>query len=126
MPASRGHAPVLFDEDAWVADMARTSTNGRAVAEATRRDYEQDGCPIADLLACQKDAADGTNLPGCVKVYLPAPAGKFGMVFAIRRQEGRLVLAYIAFGVRHHPGGSHAPTVYEFAHQRMHGGPPGR
>ncbi|HUN77697.1 MAG TPA: hypothetical protein VMU32_02130 [Solirubrobacteraceae bacterium] len=68
MPASRGHAPVLFDEDAWVADMARTSTNGRAVAEATRRDYEQDGCPIADLLACQKDAADGTNLPGCVKV----------------------------------------------------------
>jgi len=48
------------------------------------------------------------------------------MVFAIRRQEGRLVLAYIAFGVRHHPGGSHAPTVYEFAHQRMHGGPPGR
>jgi hypothetical protein len=30
-------------------------------------------------------------------------------------------LEYIAFGVRHHPAGSKAPTVYEIAHRRLHG-----
>jgi hypothetical protein len=42
------------------------------------------------------------------------------MVFRIERREGRLLLAYAAFGVRHHPRGSMAPTVYEIAHRRLH------
>lgn len=29
-------------------------------------------------------------------------------------------LDYLAFGVRHHPAGSNAPTVYEIAHRRLH------
>jgi hypothetical protein len=29
-------------------------------------------------------------------------------------------LRYLAFGVRHHPKGSHAETVYEIAHRRLH------
>lgn len=59
-------------------------------------------------------------MPGCAKVYLPPPIGKFGMVFAIKRQQGQLVLAYLAFGVRHHLKGSHALTVYQIAHRRLH------
>jgi hypothetical protein len=27
---------------------------------------------------------------------------------------------YLAFGVRHHPAGSNAPTLYEIAHRRLH------
>ncbi len=120
MSPKRGAAVrVVFDEDSWAEDMARTTPNGRAVAKATRRDYEEAGCPIADLLACDSEARDGTRLPGCAKVYLPPTTGKFGMVFDIDRQAGRLVLAYLAFSTRHHPEGAHAPTVYEIADRRL-------
>jgi len=44
-----------------------------------------------------------------------------GMVFEVVRGEDRLSLEYIAFGVRHHPRGSHAHTVYQLAHRRLHG-----
>ena len=54
-----------------------------------------------------------------MKVYLPPPAGKFGIVFEIDRQAGSLVLAYLAIGVRHHPLDSHALTVYQLAHKRL-------
>jgi hypothetical protein len=112
---------VLFDEPALVEDLRRAGRTARSVALRARRVYERDGCPVEDLLACESQARDRTRLPGCVKVYLPSPAGKFGMVFEIDRQDGRLVLAYLAFGVRHHPPDSHAPTVYELAHRRLHG-----
>lgn len=114
-----GHARVIFDEVAFSENLQRTSDTGRSVALQTRSAYERDGCPVKDLLACDSEALDGTRLPGCVKVYLPPPAGKFGIVFEIDRQAGKLVLAYLAFGVRHHPLDSHALTVYQLAHQRL-------
>ena len=57
--------------------------------------------------------------------YLPAPAGRFGMVFEFVIRSRRPELVYLAFGVRHQPRGSHAPTVYEIAHRRLHGKPLG-
>ena len=120
MAANRGAAPVVFDDLAFSEDLSRTTDNGRRIAADTRTAYERHGCPVDDLLACQEQATDGTDLPGCAKVYLPAPVGKFGMVLAIKRQEGRLVLVYLAFGVRHHPKGSHALTTYQVAHRRLH------
>ncbi len=120
MPPKRGAAPVVFDDFAFNDDLGRTTDNGRRTALDTRSAYERHGCPVDDLLACQEQATDGTDLPSCAKVYLPAPVGKFGMVLAIKRQEGRLVLVYLAFGMRHHPKGSHALTVYEIAHRRLH------
>ncbi len=120
MPPKRGAAAqVIFDEHAWREDMARTTSSGRTVAEETRYDYEQNGCPIEDLLACDSEAQDGTRLPGCAKVYLPPPTGKFGLVFEIDRQAGSLVLGYLSFGMRHQPRRSHAQTVYELADQRL-------
>jgi hypothetical protein len=120
MPAQEaGHARVIFDEAAFGEDLIRTTDTGRSVALETRSAYDRDGCPVEDLLACDSEAQDGTRLPGCVKVYRPAPAGKFGMVFEIDRHAGSLVLAYLSFGVRHHPPGSHAPTVYQLAHRRL-------
>ncbi len=121
MPAKKaGRAEVVFDGAAFDEDLGRTSSTGRAIALAARNAYRRDGCPVASLLACGEEALDATHLLGCVKVYLPPPAGQFGMVFAIERKAGRLLLAYLAFGVRHHPHDSHAPSVYQLAHLRLH------
>jgi hypothetical protein len=121
LPANEaGRAEVLFDGPAFNEDLGRASSAGRAAALAARNSYRREGCPVASLLACDEEALDATQLPGCVKVYLPPPAGQFGMVFAIERKAGRLLLAYLAFGVRHHPHDSHAPSVYQLAHLRLH------
>lgn len=61
-------------------------------------------------------------LGGCVKTYVPWPDGRFGAVLvAVTHPDRPLALRVIAFGVRHHPRGSNAPTVYEIAHKRLNG-----
>lgn len=75
--------------------------------------------PFNGLRNCDAEGRDGTSLSGCVKVYLPPPAGRFGMVFVLVIAASGPRLRYLAFGVRHHPAGSHAPTVYEIAHRRL-------
>jgi hypothetical protein len=54
-----------------------------------------------------------------MKIYLPRPAGKFGMVFRIELRDDKAILAYAAFGIRHHPRDSNAPTVYQIADGRL-------
>jgi hypothetical protein len=116
----KGRASALFDDAAFVEDLNRASEAGRDAALAARKDYEQSGVPIQHLLACEEEGPEGTVLANCVKIRIPHPNGKFGMVFRIEQRAGKLLLAYAAFGVRHHPRESHAPTVYEIAHQRLH------
>ena len=118
--------PALFDPEAWEEDLARTTPSGRAAAEAARDSYGQGGIPFTHLRRIEEQGRDGTVLPDCAKVYLPLPAGRFGMVFRAIKIEGRPHLAYLAFGVRHQPKDSRRPTVYHLAHQRMHGQPPFR
>jgi len=43
------------------------------------------------------------------------------MIFDLIRTADGLLLNYVAFGVRHQPRGSRAPTVYLIAHRRLHG-----
>ncbi|MGH2852179.1 MAG: hypothetical protein ACRDLP_16385 [Solirubrobacteraceae bacterium] len=118
-------ARAHFDADAWEADLARTSPAGRGAASAARREYEQRGVPISQLRRVARRGRDGTELPNCVKVYVPPPAGRFGMVFTLTIDgDGRPVLAYLAFGARHHPRDSRAATVYQHAHERLRGSPP--
>lgn len=118
--------PVRFDPEAWEEDLARTTPSGRAAAEAAKEAYEQGGIPFMHLRRVEEQGRDGTVLPDCAKVYLPQPAGRFGMVFRVIKIEDRPHLAYLAFGVRHQPKDSRRPTVYQLAHQRMHGQPPPR
>lgn len=122
-PAPRpDHAPVVFTDDAFDEDMAHATSRGRTVGEATRRRYERHGVPIREIRKAQTEGRDATILPNCLKVYLPAPDGPFGMVFKLEiRKTGRL--RYLAFGVRH-PTGPGALSVYEVAHQRIHGQAP--
>jgi len=122
MPAKRGHAPVAFDEAAWSEDLHNTSDAGRAAATRIRAELEREGQPVDDLLACDEEGRDGTSLPQCAKTRVPWANGKWGIVYLIARdkQTGRLSLDVLAFGMRHHPKGSHALTVYEIAHRRLH------
>jgi hypothetical protein len=112
-------APAVFDDVAFAEDLVRSGESGRLAAERARTEYEHDGVPIQHLLSCDEEAQDGTSLANCVKIYIPQPAGKFGMVFRIERRDRRLLLAFAAFGVRHHPSGSNALSVYEIAHRRL-------
>lgn len=74
-PQSTGRVRIIFDDLAFTEDLKRAGRSGEAVAVATRQAYERDGCPLEDMLACDTEGRDSTRLPGCVKVYLPAPAG---------------------------------------------------
>ena len=110
-----------FDLDAFREDMARATPAGRDAAEAAKRRYEASGVPRSELGPCDPEHRDGTKLPQCLKVYLPPPAGRFGMVFKFVVANDGPRLEYLAFGVRHHPPGANASTVYEIAHRRVHG-----
>ncbi len=90
------------------------------MALAARKRFEAEGVPIESLLACDEEGPEGTALQHCLKLRLPPPDGKFGMVFRIELRAGRSVLVFAAFGIRHHPAASNAPTVYEIAHRRLH------
>ncbi len=110
-----------FDLDAFREDMARATPAGRDAAEAAKRRYEASGVPRSELGPCDPEHRDGTELPQCLKVYLPPPAGRFGMVFKFVVAEDGPRLDYLAFGVRHHPSDSHAEAVYVLAHRRLSG-----
>lgn len=116
-----GRAPALFDDAAFAEDLGRASDAGEEVALAARKEFEAEGVPIQNLLACDEEGPEGTALQHCLKLRLPPPDGKFGMVFRIELRKGKSVLAFAAFGVRHHPRESNAPTVYAIAHQRLNG-----
>jgi len=118
---------VVFHEAAFGADIARYPGGSRAheVATSARRTLEAQGAPRSDLLACASLGSDGTQLEGAYKLYLPlrgtAEERPFGMVFLPGFLREEVVLAYLAFGVRHQPRRSHAPSVYALAHRRRHG-----
>lgn len=113
--------PARFDADTFREDMARSTEAGRSAAEIAKSDYEVNGVPLSDLRPCDPEGRDGTILPQCLKLYIPPPVGRFGMVFRFAVANDAPRLECIAFGVRHHPAGSNAPTVYEIAHRRLHG-----
>jgi hypothetical protein len=100
--------------------MLRASAAARAVAEVARDDFERNGVAIDQLKACAPEGPDATELPHCLKVYLPAPDGPHGMVFDIDRVDGRLRLLYAAFGLRHPGRDVRQPSVYEIAHRRLY------
>jgi hypothetical protein len=115
------HFPARFDPEAFREDMARTTPAGREAAEAARRRFGAGGVPRSELGSCDPEHRDGTKLPQCLKAYLPPPAGRFGMVFRFVISDDGPRLDYLAFGVRHHPADSSAPTVYDIAHRRLRG-----
>lgn len=113
--------PVGFDDDALAEDLDHLLANAEVALRAFRKELRrQGGIPRSRLMACQAEARDGTRLGGCVKTYIPWPTGRFGAVFiAVKHPARPLALRSVAFGIRHRPAGSSAPTVYEVADRRL-------
>ena len=113
--------PVGFDEEALTEDLERLPASAEVALRGFRKELRRDGgIPNSRLKACRDESQDGTMLGGCVKTYVPWPDGRFGAVFApVSHPRRPLALRVFAFGVRHHPKGSNAPTVYEVAHRRL-------
>lgn len=110
--------PVHVDERELTEDLAHASDAGRAAIEPTVKRLKADGAPVAWLKQCDAEARDGTRLPGCVKLYIPQPAGQWGAVFLGGAVDGSPKLFLLAVGERH-PGASWAKSVYEIAHRRL-------
>lgn len=120
MSRSQARFPARFAPGAFSRDVAAAGDAGAAIARAARREYESRGIPTSQLKPCHAEGRDGTNLAHCVKSYLPQPDGRWGIVFKVQIVDGRPRMDFLAFGMRHHPPGSHAPTVYQIAHERLH------
>lgn len=113
--------PIGFDDDALAEDLNRLPASAEVALRSFRKEVRRGGgVPRSRLMACQAEGRDGTRLGGCVKTYLPWPDGRFGAVFvAVTHPNRPMALRAIAFGIRHHPRGSNAQTVYEVAHRRI-------
>jgi hypothetical protein len=115
----RPRPPVRFDDDAFAEDLAHASRAGRTVGERERARLERDGIAIAALRAYEPQARDGTQLPRCVKTYVPAPDGVWRMVFGGERsQDATATLLCLGFGPRP-PGAPWQPSVYQVAYRRL-------
>jgi len=110
--------PVHVDERELVEDLAHASEAGRSAIELMVQRLKADGVLAAWLKQCDAEARDGTRLPGCVKLYIPRPAGQWGAVFLGGSVDERPVLFLLAVGERH-PGAPWQPSVYEIAHRRL-------
>ena len=110
--------PVHVDEQELAEDLAHASEAGRAAMEPVIQRLRTDGAPRAWLKQCDAEARDGTRLPGCVKLYIPQPAGQWGAVLLGGIAGGKPTLFLLAVGERH-PGVPWRPSVYEIAHRRL-------
>jgi hypothetical protein len=121
VPATRrpGRARVVFDDVLWNDDVGRASTEAAEAAVAARRQLERHGAPIDQLRPCQEHGRDDTRLSGCLKLYVPHPAGPWGIVFQLAVDDQGTCLAVLAFGLRHPPAGRRT-SVYQVADRRLH------
>lgn len=109
---------VHVDERELAEDLSHASEAGRRAIEPMVQRIEADGAPVAWLKKCDDEARDGTRLPGCVKLYIPQPAGQWGAVFLGGVVDGTPKLFLLAVGERH-PGAPWGKSVYEIAHRRL-------
>jgi hypothetical protein len=110
---------VTFDDAALAEDLAHTSAPGRVVALDARRQFGAPRDRGRSAAACSDEGRDRSRLPRCMKTYVPAPIGDWGMVFEVRAdKDGRPFMHCLAFG-RRHPLRVGQPSVYELAARRL-------
>jgi hypothetical protein len=117
---SAGGAPryeVRVDEILLAEDLARCTQAARAAIEPVIAEVGDAGVLLKWLRRCEEEGRDGTRLGGCVKFYIPQPAGRWGAVLAADEEASRPALVLLAVGERH-PDRPWRPSVYEIAHRR--------
>jgi hypothetical protein len=100
-------------------DLAHCTPAARASIEPMVATLSEEGAPHEWLRRCEAEGRDGTRLAGCVKLYIPQPAGQWGAVLAADEKAAKPALVLIAVGERHPPQ-PWKPSVYEIAHRRLH------
>jgi hypothetical protein len=66
---------VRVDEATLAEDLAHATRAGRAAIIEMVDSLRSAGAPNTWLKRCQAEHIDGTDLSGCVKLYIPRPAG---------------------------------------------------
>ncbi len=121
MPERGGpHFRVRFADIAWMQDLAHATPGALDAAVAVRGALERTGVARAALLRCDDEGRDGTRLGGCVKLRVPPPDGRWGLILQGARDDVGPLLVVVAFGERH-PSQPWRPSVYQVAHHRIHG-----
>ena len=111
---------VHVDEEALAEDLAHASDAARAAISPVVKQLESAGIPAQWLKRCEAEGRDGTRLPGCVKFYIPQPAGPWGAVLTADKTADAPRLVLLAVGERH-PVAASRPSVYAIAHSRLNG-----
>jgi hypothetical protein len=109
---------VRVVDEVLAEDLARCTRAARAAIEPVVAEVRRDGVPFEWLRRCEEEGHDGTRLGGCVKFYIPRPAGQWGAVLAGDEEVAKPALVLIAIGERH-PAQQWKPSVYEIAHRRF-------
>jgi len=103
----RRNAPVHFDDALFEADVARLPEHARAALRSARPRLERDGVPASERRRCEAAHPSGTDLPGCMKVYVPDFQGPWRIVLQVALlPDGALGLEYLAAGRGHVPSGT--------------------
>jgi hypothetical protein len=108
------------DDAVLAEDLARCTPAARSAIEPMVATLRDEGAPREWLRRCEEEGQDGTRPKGCVKLYIPQPAGQWGAVLSGDGEAGKPALALIAVGERH-PAQPWKPSVYEIAHRRLNG-----
>jgi hypothetical protein len=110
---------VRVVDEVLTEDLVHSTQAARASIEPVVVALRDEGVPGKWLRRCEEEGRDGTHLGGCVKFYIPPPAGRWGAVLTVDEEAGRPALVLIAVGERH-PAQRWKPSVYEIAHRRLH------
>jgi hypothetical protein len=60
-------------------DLSRTGRAAATAIESVIVEVRRDGVPYEWSRRCEEEGRDGTRLGGCVKFYLPRPAGRWAV-----------------------------------------------
>lgn len=110
---------VRVVDEVLTEDLARCTPAARAAIEPVVAELRREGAPFEWLLRCEEEGHDGTRLKGCVKLYIPRPAGQWGAVLTGDEEAAKPALVLLAVGERH-PARPWKRSVYEIAHRRLH------
>jgi hypothetical protein len=100
--SSAGAGPrfdVRVVDEVLAEDLIHCTPAARASIEPIVSELRDRGVPREWLRRCEEEGRDGTRLGGCVKFYIPPPAGRWGAVLAADEVSAKPALVVVAAGV---------------------------
>lgn len=84
--ASAGAGPrfeVCVVDEVLSEDLARCTSAAWAAIEPLVATLREKGAQVSWLRRCEVEGQDGTRFGGCLKLYIPQPAGQWGARFLL-------------------------------------------